>query len=53
MRALVYHGPGQKAWQEAPEPEITLHLGTKGPAARDVGPLRAAGLPDDHELWSD
>jgi alcohol dehydrogenase len=23
MRALVYHGPGQKAWQEAPEPEIT------------------------------
>ena len=23
MRALVYHGPGQKAWQEAPDPEIT------------------------------
>ena len=23
MRALVYHGPGQKAWQEAPEPELT------------------------------
>lgn len=23
MRALVYHGPGQKAWQEAPGPEIT------------------------------
>ena len=23
MRALVYHGPGQKAWEEAPEPEIT------------------------------
>jgi alcohol dehydrogenase len=23
MRALVYHGPGHKAWQEAPEPEIT------------------------------
>jgi alcohol dehydrogenase len=23
MRALVYHGPGQKAWQETPDPEIT------------------------------
>jgi alcohol dehydrogenase len=23
MRAFVYHGPGQKAWQEAPDPEIT------------------------------
>jgi alcohol dehydrogenase len=23
MRALVYHGPGQKAWEEVPEPEIT------------------------------
>jgi alcohol dehydrogenase len=23
MRALVYHGPGQKAWQKAPDPEIT------------------------------
>ena len=23
MRALVYHGPGRRAWQEAPEPEIT------------------------------
>ena len=23
MRALVYHGPGNKAWQEAPDPEIT------------------------------
>lgn len=23
MRALVYHGPGHKAWQEAPDPEIT------------------------------
>jgi alcohol dehydrogenase len=22
MRALVYQGPGQKAWQEAPDPEI-------------------------------
>jgi alcohol dehydrogenase len=22
MRALVYHGPGQKSWQEAPKPEI-------------------------------
>src|SRR6266480_6024355 len=22
MRALVYHGPGQKAWEEAPDPEI-------------------------------
>ena len=20
MRALVYHGPGQKAWEEVPEP---------------------------------
>src|ERR1700727_646568 len=23
MRALVYHGPGQKATEEVPEPEIT------------------------------
>jgi alcohol dehydrogenase len=23
MRALVYHGPGRKAWEEAPDPEIT------------------------------
>ena len=22
MRAVVYHGPGQKAWQEVPDPEI-------------------------------
>jgi alcohol dehydrogenase len=22
MRALVYHGPGRKAWEEVPEPEI-------------------------------
>ena len=22
MRALVYHGPGQKAWEEVPDPEI-------------------------------
>jgi alcohol dehydrogenase len=22
MRALVYHGPGQKTWEEVPEPEI-------------------------------
>jgi len=23
MEALVYHGPGQKAWEEVPDPEIT------------------------------
>src|SRR5690348_17157173 len=23
MRALVYHGPGRKAWEEVPNPEIT------------------------------
>src|SRR5580698_9028948 len=23
MRALVYHGPGRKSWDEVPEPEIT------------------------------
>jgi threonine dehydrogenase-like Zn-dependent dehydrogenase len=23
MRALVYHGPGRKAWEEVPDPEIT------------------------------
>ena len=22
MKALVYHGPGRKAWEEAPEPEL-------------------------------
>jgi alcohol dehydrogenase len=25
MRALVYHGPGQKAWEEVPKPEITAN----------------------------
>jgi threonine dehydrogenase-like Zn-dependent dehydrogenase len=24
MRALVYHGPGHKAFQEAPDPEMRL-----------------------------
>jgi alcohol dehydrogenase len=23
MRAIVYHGPGKKAWEEVPDPEIT------------------------------
>jgi alcohol dehydrogenase len=23
MRALVYHGPGQKAWEEVPKPQVT------------------------------
>jgi alcohol dehydrogenase len=23
MRALVYHGPGQKAWEESPKPQVT------------------------------
>jgi alcohol dehydrogenase len=23
MRAVVYHGPGQKAWEEVPEPQVT------------------------------
>ena len=22
MRAVVYHGPGQQAWEEVPDPEI-------------------------------
>jgi hypothetical protein len=22
MKALVYHGPGQKAWQDVPDPTI-------------------------------
>ena len=22
MKALVYHGPGQKAWEDVPKPEI-------------------------------
>ncbi|HZE29917.1 MAG TPA: hypothetical protein VE198_00590 [Actinoallomurus sp.] len=22
MRALVYHGPGEKAWEEVPKPQI-------------------------------
>src|ERR1022692_5257039 len=25
MRALVYHGPGVKAWEEVPKPEIAAH----------------------------
>ena len=23
MRALIYHGPGQKAWEEVPDPQVT------------------------------
>ena len=23
MRAVVFHGPGRKAWEEVPDPEIT------------------------------
>ncbi len=23
MRAVVYHGPGEKAWEEVPDPQIT------------------------------
>ncbi len=23
MRALVYHGPGRKAWEAVPDPELT------------------------------
>lgn len=23
MKALVYHGPGNKAWEEVPDPQIT------------------------------
>ncbi len=31
MRALVYHGPGHKAWREVPDPEITDgDAGSKG-----------------------
>jgi alcohol dehydrogenase len=26
MRALVYHGPGRKAWEETADPEITDDL---------------------------
>ena len=22
MKALVYHGPGQKAWEEVPDPAV-------------------------------
>ena len=22
MKALVYHGPGQKAWQDMPDPKV-------------------------------
>ena len=22
MRAVVYHGPGRKAWEEVPDPEL-------------------------------
>jgi len=26
MRALVYHGPGQKAWEEVPKPGLAIDL---------------------------
>jgi hypothetical protein len=29
-----------------------FHLGTEGPADRDVGPLHSARLADQHEVWS-
>ena len=35
MRALVYHGPGQKAWEEVPDPEITDDGDVDRPGRRD------------------
>jgi alcohol dehydrogenase len=25
MKALVYHGPGKKSWEDKPKPKITEH----------------------------
>jgi len=37
MRALVYHGPGRKALEEAPDPEITDDADTRLEAAKHCG----------------
>ncbi len=39
MKALVYHGPGQKAWQEAPKPTL-IDDGT--PSSASTPPRSAA-----------
>ncbi len=44
MRALVYHGPGNRAWQEAPDPEITHDGLDEFDEAYDVF-ARAASTP--------
>ena len=45
MRALVYHGPGRKAWEEAPDPEITDE-GSAATAAVKVVLTRSEGGED-------
>jgi Alcohol dehydrogenase GroES-associated len=39
MKAIVYHGPGQKAWEEVPDPEITDD-GDVFARAADTGALK-------------
>jgi alcohol dehydrogenase len=56
MRAVVYHGPGQKAWEEVPDPEIIGDDDVTDPATFDVivkdGVVTLAGKPGEvgHEL---
>ena len=64
MRALVYHGPDQKAWEEVPDPEILddgdvivrvspdyrleFHLDTDEGNAAGIGPGTVAHLTTAH-----
>ena len=40
MRARVYHGPGHKAWEEVPDPEITEDAYDVFARAADTGALK-------------
>jgi alcohol dehydrogenase len=34
MKAVVYHGPGHKAWEEVPDPEIIGDGGARSAARK-------------------
>jgi hypothetical protein len=44
MKALVYHGPGRKAWEEAPKPTILQD----GDAIIRVNARSSSPAPDRH-----
>jgi hypothetical protein len=51
MRALVYHGPGQRAWKEVNDPEITDAPGRLRPARRRPVRHSPFGLDDFEQAY--